>query len=393
MTVSPTNEHQLRFDHELIDADPPCSRLAFCLTTDLTGNGWDDVIVGGMGSKYPGKKYVLDAKQSKLPTFDRLRSAVGFNEMSVFWYENPGWKRHDLGFAPFLDVGGSLGDISGNGKQDLVAGRTIRHHEVYWFEQPDDPRSPWPKRTVTDRFEKYHDTAVGDVDDDGEPEVVGLSQASETIFYYDIPDDPTVEPWPDECCHIVAEDISVEGLQIVDVDGDGRTEIVAGANVFHQPTDDAGLWRREQIVTEWDDVRVAVGDVDDDGDLEVVLSEGDSPEYGTHPGRLAVFDPPHWEPTVLKDGLFCPHSLQLADFTGNGLLDVYTAEMGLGENDDPTHYLFVNQGDGTFEEQVVERGIETHEAKAVDLTGNGRPDIVGKSYYPDHHVDVWYNRD
>nr|WP_276277356.1 hypothetical protein [Halomicroarcula sp. SYNS111] len=65
--------------------------------------------------------------------------------------------------------------------------------------------------------------------------------------------------------------------------------------------------------------------------------------------------------------------------------------MGLGENDDPVHLLFRNRGDGTFDREVVSRGIETHEAVAVDMTGDGRIDIVGKSYAPDHHVDVWYN--
>jgi hypothetical protein len=391
MTVT-RSDGSTRFAHERIDDEPPCARLAFCLTTDLTGNGWDDVIVGGMGAKYPGKGYVNEAIEADLPAFDRVRGLVGLDEMNIFWYENPGWQRHDVAFAPFLDVGGSLGDITGDGRQDIVAGRTIHHNEVYWFEQPDDPRSRWTRRTVTDRFEKYHDTAVADVDDDGTPEVVGLSQESETAFYYDIPADPTVEPWPDRCCHVVAENIGVEGLEVADVDGDGRTEIVAGPNVFHRPEDGSTPWHREPVVEGWDDTRVAVGDIDDDGDPELVFSEGDSPVYGSHPGRLAWFDPPDWTPTVLAEDLFCPHSLQIADFTGDGRPDVYTAEMGLGENDTPTQYLFCNRGDGTFEERILGSGIETHEARAVDLTGNGRPDIVGKSYYPDHHVDVWYNR-
>ena len=35
----------LQFRHERIDASPPCGRLSFCIATDLTGNGQDDVIV------------------------------------------------------------------------------------------------------------------------------------------------------------------------------------------------------------------------------------------------------------------------------------------------------------------------------------------------------------
>ena len=40
---------------------------------------------------------------------------------------------------------------------------------------------------------------------------------------------------------------------------------------------------------------------------------------------------------------------------------------------------------------LVQEGIPTHEAKVGDLTGDGRPDIVGKPYHPERHNDVWFN--
>ena len=84
---------------------------------------------------------------------------------------------------------------------------------------------------------------------------------------------------------------------------------------------------------------------------------------------------------------------QDADFDGNGSLDIYIAEMGLGENDETAqHVLFRNQGGGEFRETVVESGIPTHEAKAVDVNGDGHTDLIGKSFEPNAHVDVWYNR-
>jgi len=380
----------MQFRHERIDARPPCTNLGICLTTDLTGNGRPDVIIGGGGSKYPGKSYVIQLKESGIPTFPRLRGRFGLDEMNLFWYENPGWERHKIAFAPHLDVGAALGDVTGNGRLDIIAGQGLSYNDVYWFEQPRSPRQQWEKHLLTDSFEKYHDIAFGDVDNDGEPEVLGLSQESETVFYYDIPDDTYREPWPDECKNIVADGISVEGASIVDIDGDGRTEIIAGPHVFHREAN--GTWNREDIATGWDDTRVAVADLDGDGSPEVLLSKGDSPVYGTHPGRVAWFDPTDWEATVLADDLFCPHTLQTGDFTGNGLPDVYVAEMGLGENADPEHLLFFNRGDGKFETRSMGSGIPTHEAKVTDLTGDGRPDIVGKPWEPQRHVDVWYNR-
>ncbi len=379
------------FRHEVIDDSPPCGKLGFCMTTDLTGNGRDDVIVGGAGVGFPGKRFIDRAAEQHLPTFRSLRKRLGLAETNVFWYENPGFRRHDVAVAPYLDVGATLGDISGDGRPNLVAGQGIGHQELYWFEVPRDPRQLWVPHVITDRFEKYHDLSVADIDDDGEPEVVGISQESETIFYFDIPDDPIQSPWPSEYLHIVAEDRLAEGLVVVDLDGDGNTELVAGTHVYRPDTSSRTGWVSEEIAPDWDLTRVATADLTGNGTMDIVLSEGDSPEYGTGPGRVAFFEPPDWEPTVLKDNLFCPHSLQIADFTGNGDHDIYVAEMGLGKHETPHHFLFVNTGQGEFEERVIASGVATHEAKVTDLNGNGRPDVVGKSYTPDHHVDAWIN--
>ena len=420
----------MRFEHQSIDDSPPCGRLFSCQTADLTGDGYPDLIVGGTGSKKAvnvlGKRIIL----SQLPV---LGQAIKRLETNLFWYENPGvgrrngdaeWTRRAISSESDLHVlGSALGDVSGNGKLDLIVGQGHGRSDVYWFEQPTDPRREWEKHLIADDFSKYHDLAFGDVDNDGEPEVVGLSQESESIFYYDVPADPTRSPWPSEQLTIIDSDADVEGLAIVDIDGDGDNELIAGTAIYHcsganrgrsssevsdaegsetpdiaavdggKSTDIAAGWTREDIATGWDYTRVAVGDIDDDGEPEVVFTEGDSPTYGEHMGRVGWFDQPDWEPHILDDDLYCPHSIQLADFDGNGSLDIYVAEMGLGENEDSArHVVFHNCGDGEFNREVVERAVPTHEARAVDVDRNSRPDVIGKSYTPDHHVDVWYNR-
>ena len=108
-------------------------------------------------------------------------------------------------------------------------------------------------------------------------------------------------------------------------------------------------------------------------------------------GRLAWCAPPDWEPHILRDDLFHPHSLGIADFNGDGLPDIFVGEMGLGKNPDPRMILYLNRAAAELDEVIFERGIPTHEAKVADLTGDGRPDIVGKPYVPERHIDVWFN--
>jgi len=347
----------LKFRHEVIDADPPGCLHDITLIADVNGNGRNDIIIGGKSG-----------------------------EVTLFWYENPSWRRHDMSSAPNLEAGGVVVDLTGNGRLDVVAGQQLDGRHVFWFENPPDPTQPWPTRVIEDRFEKYHDQAVGDVDGDGEPEIVMLSQKTGVLFYYDIPPDPRVSPWPQKYAHLMAEGmVDVEGLRIVDIDGDGQIEVLAGPNIL-RPTGAGRLWRTESFASDFVKSRVAVADLDGDGRLEIVLCEGES-----HPGRLAWCAPPDWRPRILRDDLFHPHSLEIADFNGDGRPDIFVAEMGLGKNPNPKMMIYRNLGGGKFEEVIIQHGIATHEAKVGDLTGNGRPDIVGKPYDPERHIDVWFN--
>ena len=347
------NQKPLVFRHRIIDPRTLGTKNDVCLVGDINGDGRNDIVIA---SKY--------------------------GESNLVWYENPTWERHIIG-TTHLEAGGILADVTGNGKLDIVAGAPMdsgspyisgyTNTGLYWWECPEDPTKPWKSYTITSNFRKYHDQAAGDVDGDGEIEIVFASQGAKVLGYFDIPADPRVSPWPDDHFHIIAENLSVEGVVIADIDGDGNNEIVAGPNIFKRKADD--VWERTELLSDFDPrTCIAVGDLDGDGMLDIVFTEGES-----YPARVVWLKNPSWESTLLGDDFFHPHSLELADFDGNGLLDIFVGEMGLSGYPRSREVVFRNQGGGKFRMEVVAH-LATHGAKVADMTGNGLPDIVGKPY-------------
>jgi hypothetical protein len=165
-----------------------------------------------------------------------------------------------------------------------------------------------------------------------------------------------------------------EQLTAADIDRDGRLDLVTGTRWLRR-TDSA--WILETIdTTSASPDRNRVGDLNGDGLPDVVVGF----EAISVPGWVAWYE-------QRPDGHLTRHniaevtgpmSLDLGDLDGDGDVDVVVGEHNLTHPKQARLLLFENLGAGAAWRQiVVAKGDEHHDgAQLVDIDGDGDPDII-----------------
>jgi hypothetical protein len=326
---------------------------------------------------------------------------------SVVLYRHVGnrWARYIIEPQPLhIEAGSVAVDVDGDGDLDFVAGGDWKSNEIWWWENPYpdfDPARPWKRHTIKNSgAPKHHDQAAADLDGCGKPEIVFWNQDAHGLFVAKIPADPrTAQQWPITQIYSYSADSEPpqrgrpaafrginehEGLAIIDVDGDGKLDIVGGGRWFRNL---GGLRFEENLIDpSYSFSRAAAGQLKKGGRPEAVFVVGD----GEGPLNWYEWVKGTWQPHKIAD-INYGHSLSVLDVDGDGNLDIFCAEQRLnGENPDSKIYIFYGDGAGNFTPSIVDRGYDLHEAKMADLNGDGRLDIIGKPYnYQTPRLDIW----
>ncbi len=305
----------------------------------------------------------------------------------VWWWEYRApdrWIRHRAGRGN-TDVGGAAHDVNGDGWVDLLCGSRL-------LLNTGKPREE--EFTGHDVGTIYsHDTEFADIDGDGRVDAIANCDRS-GLFWYSIPDDPTTT-WRSHTIATREEHEVHAGVSpraVGDLDGDGDSDVVT-AQAWYENLDGKGLrWKQRKNIDFGERHRFGIGvrtwviDLDGDADLDFVQSEADNPD-----GRVAWFENDgagNWTRHMIKDEGEEQdfHSLIVADFDLDGDQDVFSGGGPLSRKDDTRCFIWENTaGPGGrptskhWREHVVARK-PCHEAFGGDVDGDGDIDICSKPW-------------
>jgi hypothetical protein len=221
-------------------------------------------------------------------------------------------------------------DLDGDGDMDL-AGAAEWYDDLAWYENLDGAGTQWQKRVVGLFLDGARSVHCGDIDGDGDNDLVGAGRQASDIIWVE----NTNGEFTSWSTHFVDQDFtSASWVHTDDVDGDGHLDVVcAGGNNINwwENSDGSGTaWVEHVVDDDYSAARVAkTVDFDFDGDVDVIggcgIGTTDDMAWYENLDGLGLT----WEKHDVSGAFLFLTSASAADMDGDGDLDMLGSATGL----------------------------------------------------------------
>ena len=307
----------------------------------------------------------------------------------------------------------AIGDIDGDGDQDVVIVKNLRGH-LLWFENSGTPTDGqlWHRHVITTELPDAYDVVLVDLDRDGDPDVAASSwRLGNQFAWFENDGTPRHGEWEK---YMIEQDVSeTRTMRAADFDRDGDADLLgtvrrAHAVVWYENRTTSGTvsWIKHFV----DDKSLCPAhgnpaDMDSDGDIDVVMALG----FNFKPGS----DDPHASKNIDDNqivwyensgspaaGLWIKHVIGprfddafeaiAGDLDSDGDVDVATTSW---RNPGRVAW-FENHGDprGIWRRHVLKDNWRSaNQVIIADINGDGRPDIAACAEHGSYEFRWWRN--
>lgn len=289
---------------------------------------WEEEVID---SDFPGGTGVVPVDVDGDGDLDLVGSAQTPGDR-LAWWRNDGdaWVRLDIDRMPVACNIGTA-DLDGDGTPDVIATSWSGNEIAWWSNEGGDP-VVWTKHTIANGFRGGHSSLAADVDGDGDLDLVGTAAQSSCVVLF-LNDGGEPLSWTPQTLTS-----SMEGVRYAtfgDLDGDGDLDVVAtafdGQLVWF--ANDGGRppgWTAHLV----DDTCtgghwVNVADLDGDGSNDILVAP--SSEHAIFWYANDGGSPVEWTRHDLGEAFPMPLTAVPIDVDGDGDLDVVGASWYTGE--------------------------------------------------------------
>ncbi|GAB5519163.1 MAG: hypothetical protein RhofKO_14140 [Rhodothermales bacterium] len=266
------------------------------------------------------------------------------------------------------------GDIDGDGDTDIVAS-SFNDDTIAWYEN--DGSETFTKRTISTTADGARSVHVVDVDGDGDLDVISGSELDDTVAWYE----------NDGSGGFTTHDISLTANAVwwvtaADMDGDGDIDvlaaIVSGDTIYWYENDGSENFTERIVSDDSTDPRsIQAVDLDGDGDLDVVAAGSPSSVTGTDLRLHTVTwyendGSESFTKRTVASSVIGAWAAYTADVDGDGDLDIAVAS-----RISSSLRWYKNNGYESFTERSITSSTDDlRSVYAADVDGDGDQDLL-----------------